>query len=184
MNKLIVFSGGPFSGKTTTIEKFKNDGYTIIEEAALDVINSLKRKLGSEEQQKFIKEQPVEFQKMIFKKQIENERLALSQEHKGNLIFLDRSVLDGFAYLHYNKQHWHQEYFNFVPEHDYTDIFIFETLTSFDNRQNSGRIENTIDDSLAIKNSILFTYQFFGYKPFIVFEKSIEERLEDIKNKI
>lgn len=184
MNKFIVFSGGPYSGKTTTINRFKNENYTVIKESALDVIESLKKDLGQEEQQNFIIKNPIKFQKMIFEKQIENEKIALSKNHKENLIFLDRSILDGFAYLHFNKEQWKNEYFDFIPKYSYSDVFIFDTLTNFNNRKGSGRVENNIEDSFAIKNSLLFTYQFFGYKPFMVFEKTLEERINDIKNKL
>lgn len=183
MNKLIVFSGGPYSGKTTTINEFKKSGHTVIKEAALDVIEELRLQLGHDEQQRFISEHPVEFQKKIFEKQIENEKRALFENHKDNLIFLDRSVIDGFGYLHFNKKHWEKDYFDFIPNYNYHQIFIFDTLGNFENRKESGRVENSIEDSLAIKNSILFTYQFFGYKPFIIFEKSLNKRIEDIKTK-
>ena len=127
---------------------------------------------------------PLYFQNLVFEKQIENEKSILTKKHKNNIIFLDRSVLDGFAYLHYNKVLWGAELYNFIPKYKYNEIFIFETLSNFKNRKDSGRVENNKEDSLAIKNSILFTYKFFGYKPHLVFEKIIDERVAEIKLKL
>ncbi len=95
-----VLSGGPCSGKTTTIDLLSSQGAVVVPEAATQVIQDPNTSgLRSSNL--------VEFQRRVLDRQLENEERALAEilnGSPGSHIFLDRSVADGFAYLAHNGE--------------------------------------------------------------------------------
>ena len=85
-----VLTGGPGVGKTTLLEHLRSLGYSTVREAARDVIGE-QMKLGTDVLP--WKDQPA-FQRRVLKVQLEREESAT-----GPLIFADRGVPDGIAYL-------------------------------------------------------------------------------------
>lgn len=92
----IVITGGPCSGKTSLIRELAELGYTVVEEAAAKVITE-----GVYHPQK----EPLVFQRKVVERQLAWEREA--ERKTNNLIFCDRGVYDGLAYLRFYG----------VPEH-------------------------------------------------------------------
>lgn len=89
-----VITGGPGSGKTTTIDILKERGYrTVVEHAReyLD-IQLLNGKTVEE-----VRSRHEEFQLAILQMQVEAEK-SLSP---GEIVFLDRAIPDAHAYYHY-----------------------------------------------------------------------------------
>src|SRR5690348_8349682 len=85
----VVITGGPSIGKTTVIEILASRGFATVPEAARIVIEEEKLK-GSDllPWRNFAK-----FQELVFRKQLELEAQA-----SGEVIFLDRGVVDGIGY--------------------------------------------------------------------------------------
>ncbi len=180
--KKVVITGGPYSGKTTTIEYFKDEGYTIIPEAAIMVIEELNEKFGSAEETRKWRSNPknlIPFQELISKKQIELEA-EITQNVNSKGFFFDRSVIDGIAYCKYRNIEPSEFILNAAKERNYDLIIILDTLTKFDERKNTGRVSN-YNDSLKLRDLIEKTYNNFGYETFLIEEKSISERMYEIK---
>jgi len=86
-----VLSGGPCSGKTTLLAELAARGHPVVTEAATELIaDPLTRDLRAD---------PLDFQRRVLERQLENEARALDAHDGERLVFLDRGVGDGFAYL-------------------------------------------------------------------------------------
>ena len=86
----IVITGGPCSGKTSLIRKLAKLGYTVVREAAADIISE-----GIYHPQK----EPLAFQRKVVATQVDREKRAESKTN--DLIFCDRGIYDGLAYLRF-----------------------------------------------------------------------------------
>lgn len=103
----IVLTGGPSSGKTTILnalnEKFTEYGYNVIivPETATELINSGIKPFGDNALS------PIEFQKIVLKKQLNKEMLAQEAANimgsDKTIIVYDRGTLDGYAYVLENE---------------------------------------------------------------------------------
>lgn len=179
--RVYIFTGGPYSGKTTMLNLFKEMDYTTVPEAAMVVIKELQKKWGVEKQRIFIENNIEEFQQMIVDKQKENEKKVLKQKnHKDDIIILDRSIIDSLGYLHFNKKEWQNYHYEMANNTQYKKVFLFDTLKSFNHRKETGRANENFEVSNNIKNSLHFTYRYFGYEPHVLEEKSIYKRFQEI----
>ncbi len=82
---LFVLTGGPCSGKSTTIDELERRGHAVIREAAREVI--LEGKLHPSRD-------PAAFQREVLRRQVSEER-----GEGGGLVFADRGVGDHFGYI-------------------------------------------------------------------------------------
>lgn len=89
-SRKVVITGGPCSGKTSLIERISEFGYTVVEEAATQIISK-----GIYHPQK----EPLKFQRHVLSRQIFLEKKAESETD--GLIFCDRGIYDGLAYLRF-----------------------------------------------------------------------------------
>ncbi len=106
---MIVLTGGPCGGKTTSIEylkeMLKNEGYTVItlSETATDVMNSGIKVQGEPDETV----EPEVMQETILDLQVvkEDSFQRAAQKIKNNkvVILLDRGILDNRAYISYEK---------------------------------------------------------------------------------
>lgn len=90
--RIVVFTGGPSTGKTTLIQHLSAAGYPVVREAATDV---LRRAEAARVRQK----RPQRFQEEILNLQLERESHALETAPAQVPIFADRGVGDHFGYL-------------------------------------------------------------------------------------
>ena len=97
VNKKIVISGGPGSGKTTLINLLINNGYHCFEEFSRSVIDAGKAK-GI---QNFFETEPLTFSQIIFQKRKKQYLSAAKIEHRSVFpyVFFDRGLHDVVAYL-------------------------------------------------------------------------------------
>ena len=89
-----VLSGGPCSGKTSTVEALARRGQTVLGEAATELI----RAAGSQN----VRSDPLKFQKLVLERQVTNEAGLLESPRDIELVFLDRGVGDGIGYLRHH----------------------------------------------------------------------------------
>lgn len=95
--KKYVITGGPCSGKTTTVNAFVKEGYFIVHESAREVIKELKqtcRELITWRGD--VNERQTKIMGMQLKLEKEAEEKA-KKENK-NIIFIDRGIPDGIAF--------------------------------------------------------------------------------------
>jgi predicted ATPase len=94
-----VITGGPSSGKTTTINELKKRDFIVVEESARDIIEADKKQGKNIER---TSENMDNRQTRILNLQLKRESIVeeKAEEFGYESIFLDRSVVDGIAYYH------------------------------------------------------------------------------------
>lgn len=169
--KKYVLTGGPFSGKTTVLDILKAKGYPVVPETARMVIEEEQAKGGDVLPWKNL----AHFQEKVVMKQIE-----LEFELSGEYAFLDRGLLDSYAYSKLGNIR--------APLHVYKDahlryaqVFIFELLSGY--TTDIVRKE-TIEYRQMTHLALYDAYKEFGYAPIVVPVLSLEDRVEFILSRI
>lgn len=174
--KLIVFVGGPGSGKTTLIEALSNRGYVCYPEISRQVTIEA-QKHGIE--QLFLKE-PLLFSEMLLEGRIKQYRDALQE--KEAVVFIDRGIPDVLAYMHYIGDSYPKTFDEACKKHLYSRIFIlppWEEIYQSDNE----RYEN-FEQARLIHNHLVETYQKYGYSLIEVPKVDLELRVKFVLNNL
>jgi predicted ATPase len=117
-----VITGGPGSGKTTTVNLLKGMGYKTTIEHARHYIDTMRIKGRTVEE---IRRNQMEFQTGILDMQIEEE-----QSHAANeIMFLDRAIPDALAYYRFLNIPEDEKLKNALKKINYKKIFILDPLT-------------------------------------------------------
>lgn len=116
-----VVTGGPGSGKTTTVNLLKARGYTTTIEHARHYIDT-QRVTGKTTEE--IRANQLTFQRGVLEMQRAQEK-ALS---KGDVIFLDRALPDALAYYRFLDLPEDEELQNALREASYKKVFILDPL--------------------------------------------------------
>jgi len=168
----VVITGGPFSGKTSLVNRFHEERFQIVPEAAMTIIEQLIQTYGKEPFLAWKKNNLLAFQKIILDQQ-------LTQEHQLNprkLTILDRGTIDSIAYLRHANVPPTKSMLTDAAEKNYDLVILCETLKYFNPRKATGRTESC-DESIKLHRSIENTYLEFGYKPVKLAANSLIERM-------
>ena len=117
-----VITGGPSSGKTTTVNLFKARGYNTTIEHARHYIDSERVNGRTVE----------EVRKNQKKFQLEILEMQIAQENKishGDIIFLDRAIPDALAYYRFLNLSVDKELLEALSNACYKKVFILDCLT-------------------------------------------------------
>jgi len=171
----VVITGGPFSGKTSLVNRFHEEGFQIVPEAAITVIEQLMLADGKEGFLTWKKLNFLAFQKMILKQQLIFEH----QLDPGKLTILDRGTVDSIAYLKHEGIKPPESVLADALSQNYDLVILCDTLKNFDSRETTGRTES-YDESIQLHHSINNTYLEFGYKPFHLAVNSLVDRMNCI----
>jgi len=167
-----VISGGPGTGKTTTINALRKKGFEILKEAA--------RRVAEEKfPGKSVKEiNAKKFQEEIFNYQ---KRKLENIDVRGRIIFSDRGLGDTLTYYKLRVGEIPKEMVEYAKKFRYSGIFILEPLSFYfqDNLRQEDRKEAEI-----IHKSIIKTYEELGYKLIFVPVMSVNKRVKFILSKI
>lgn len=161
-----VLTGGPCAGKTTLLNLLKENGFDTVPEAASIIIEE---SLASGSDCLPWKDNP-SFQNRVFELQLE-----LEQENRGKeLVFFDRGVLDGYAYVKFYGKPPSRIY-NEIGPGRYEGVFLLEPVPSYckDHR----RKENE-GDAKYIHDEIRSAYEMFGYTPIEIPASTPVERMQ------
>ncbi|TSC85637.1 MAG: hypothetical protein G01um10148_1023 [Parcubacteria group bacterium Gr01-1014_8] len=116
-----VVTGGPSSGKTTTVNILKERGYKTTIEHARHYIDT-KRVTGKTTDE--IRANQVAFQQGVLDMQIREEK-ALSRDE---VVFLDRAVPDALAYYRFQSLPEDEKLQNALRSASYKKVFILDPL--------------------------------------------------------
>lgn len=138
-----VITGGPSSGKTTTIELLRERGFHVTHEQASDIIAE---ELARGRTLLEVRADGDWFQREILKRQLEDEATLLPTE----TVFLDRGVPDGLGYERYLKLTPNPELLKASQHARYRKVFLLENLpVKVDwNRHEDAQVQQAIHDSI------------------------------------
>ena len=176
MNNLIVFTGGPGSGKTSVIDALKNQGYRCAPEVGRKVIQQQVEQQGSALPWS---------DKVAFRDEMVREELANYQafELSEKLVFFDRSIVDSYGYSVLESLSITESLLNKCEELEYNSkVFIFPPWEAiFVNDQER---KQDFEEAVATYEKMVEAYTRFGYQLVEVPKSSVEERVEFILNSI
>ena len=121
MTNWYVITGGPSSGKTTTVNLLRLRGYKTTIEHARHYLDT-QRVLGHSVEE--VRSKQNEFQLGVLEMQIEQEA-ALSPDE---VVFLDRAIPDALAYYRLLNLEPHRKLLDALAKVSYKKIFILDTL--------------------------------------------------------
>ena len=116
-----VITGGPSSGKTTTIDLLKGRGYKTTIEHARHYIDT-QRVTGETVEE--IRSNQLAFQRGVFDMQIEQEKALLPDD----VVFLDRAIPDALAYYRFLNLPEDPKLTDAMRQVSYKKVFIMDPL--------------------------------------------------------
>lgn len=164
-----AITGGPSSGKSTTVALLSQRGHRVSPEVARTILDeqvALGRTVAE------IRAAGEEFQNMILARQIELE-LGFDADE---LIFLDRGIPDGLGYERFLQLEPNPAITEAAGNAKYRKVFVLETLHLHDD---GSRIEDEADQQ-GIHDNIVAVYTELGHDLVEVPVMSPEERVEFI----
>lgn len=174
-SRLVVITGGSGSGKTSLVAYLGSLGYPTVSEAAIEVIEDLNQRLGVPGQLRWREEHPLEFQRLVTKRQMLLEDACLVPA--GTVAFCDRGRPDALAYARLYGFELDAEIQTLVKSQRYIAVFLLSTLSRFVERPATGRSSN-YERSVRVHDLLKDAYCEMGYTPVMVPELPILERGE------
>ncbi len=169
--KKYVLTGGPGVGKSTVIKLLAFKGYSVIPETARTVIEEECAKKSDTVPWGNLKK----FQEVVAQRQLEIE-----SEIKSGEVFLDRGIVDGYAYCLEGNIPAPKIIFDH-GKNRYDKIFLLAPLSHYEN----DRIRKEKKEFQAVVHALIKqAYLEFGYVIIPVPMLSVEERVAFILNAI
>lgn len=176
MNKKVIITGAPGTGKSTIIFELEKLGYTCLHEISREVILEARKK-GTE--QLFLT-QPLLFSDMLLKGRI--QQYIESEDVEKEVVFFDRGIPDVQSYLNYIGIDYPDIYEKKGKKYRYDFVFLmppWEDIYTNDNER-----YESFEQSLAIHNHLFKTYKKLDYRVVEVPHGTVEKRIEYILNVI
>jgi predicted ATPase len=178
--KRIAITGGPCSGKTALVDHFAAQRHVVVEEAARLIMDQHVERLGSAEAfRKWRARHMSEFQSSVFDQQRHLERAV---PLNCPTLYLDRSGIDGIAYLRNARQPVPNELLRYARDMVFASVFVLPTLPKaiFAERYETGRADD-YGKSKAMGDLLAETYREFGH-PVVQVPSglTVEERMQFI----
>lgn len=166
--KKIVITGGPCTGKTTTIEALRKKGFAIIEETARFLIEEQLRIGGEIVPWKNI---------LLFNEKVAHFQLTKEMALTEGTFFLDRGIVDNLAYCRWGNIEPPAPLLDAVKQLRYEKVFFLQKLPLFEN--DPVRREN-LEEQERLHLLIRDMYLQHGYPLIEVPPFPVEERVEFI----
>jgi predicted ATPase len=173
MQKKIVITGGPGTGKSTVINELEKRNFECMHEISREV-TLMARKNGIE--QLFLKD-PMLFSKMLLEGRVQQFKRA--EKSRSDVVFFDRGIPDVFAYMNYLGVTYPDVFVNESKINRYFNtIFLMPPWKEIYITDNE-RYES-FEQSLAIHNHLKIAYSNLDYKIVEVPLGTIDERVNFI----
>lgn len=169
----VVLTGGDHAGKTTLLEALRAEGYAVVREAALEVIEELSRELGVDAQRSWRHANWTRFQARVARRQHELERAARDSGGRG--LVLDRGLPDGIAFCRLAGVALPDELRGGL-ERRYDHVLLLDTVTPFAERPETGRIGG-LERSRALRDLLRSVYEELGYAPELLALLPVADRM-------
>jgi len=162
----VVITGGPCTGKTTTVEALEKRGHKVLPEISRLVIEE-QNKIGGD---------MVPWKRLQdFNAEVTRRQLDMEANAPNGLVFLDRGVIDNLAYCEWGNVTPPQELKDAVTQTSYGKVFLLLPLPFIEN--DDVRTE-TGEDVITLTNLIRKAYQEHGHKVIEIPPVSVDERVE------
>lgn len=138
--KKFVLSGSPHSGKTSTLNALQATGYHVIPESALELINLLNDLCGLDRCSAWRKQFNRAWQNLVIARQ-----LALEAQCKADVVFIDSTPIDSLAFIAASleaDEKINPDLIKMCDTLKYDKVFILDTVLPFNNRAETGRLQN------------------------------------------
>jgi predicted ATPase len=177
MQKKIVITGGPGTGKSTVITELEKQKFTCMHEISR-AITLMAKKNGIE--QLFLKD-PLLFSKLLLEARIEQFKKATT--YKADSVFFDRGIADVFAYMNYLGVNYPDIFVEECNRNKYYNVVFlmppWKEIYITDNER-----YESFEQALAIHNHLNIAYKNLGYTVIEVPFGTVKERVKFILNKI
>lgn len=176
MQKRIVITGGPGTGKSSIIKKLEKGGYNCLHEVSREITAAAQREGIT---QLFLA-QPLLFSQKLLEARIKQFHEA--SEIQSNMVFIDRGIPDVVAYMDYFGTGYPSEFKEACSKFKYHHVFLLPPWKEIYQRDNE-RYES-FDQAVEIYKHLKMSYLSFGYTPMEVLKDSVEGRSEFILNNL
>lgn len=172
-NKLIAISGCSGAGKSILLSELASTGYSTVPEVGRQIV---KEQLGLN--RPIVPwEQPKEFAELLIKKSIDAYQHARQMcDAKDNVIFFDRSFMDGISWYQESNDSDHDQYNHFMDElRFYPTVFMtppWKEIFCQDQER-----KHTFEDAVNEYNRLMLFYPTYGYNIRLVPKCSVKERV-------
>lgn len=170
MSNLVVFTGGPGSGKTSVIDKLKNLGYPCTEEVGRKVIQAQVESEGNALPW---------FDKLTFRDEMMREELANYEAFTDSVdtVFFDRSIIDLYGYSMLERLPISEILLTKCNELEYCKkVFLFPPWSLI--FANDAERKQDFSEAVATYDEMVKAYNQFGYELLEVPKYSVDERVE------
>ena len=167
MNRKIVLTGGPATGKTSLINALKEAGKICMDEISRDIIRAAQ---SNGIPQLFLSD-PVAFSNQLLAGRIQQFKEAASNNEP---VFIDRGIPDIAAYMAYANEKIPDALWNACKQHQYDNVVLFPPWKEI-HANDSERYESW-EQSVAIHHALVTTYKKLGYQTTTLPCAAIEER--------
>ncbi len=183
MQKRIVITGGPSTGKTSLIEEMQNAGYFCYPEVIRQMTHKAKNKgeltnYGTNPIASVAN--PLDFNTKILSARLNHFEEALNQSEA--MVFFDRGMPDVLAYMDHYDQPTPDDFSSIVKKNRYDQVFLLPMWQ--DIFVKDGERFESYEDALKISECLLNTYRDFDYDVIEVPKSSVAERIEFILQNI
>ena len=174
LKKRIILTGGPGTGKTSIINELIKEGFGCFEEISREIIR--------DEMAQGSRVLPWD-DLMAFSQKVIDGRIEQYNNAIDGISFYDRSVYDSIAYLHLDKIEVLDEWDALGKELTFSkDVFItppWKEIFHQDNERKESLAQLTL-----LHETLIRTYEEYGYNLIEVPKLSIKERVQFILNHI
>lgn len=174
VQKRIVITGGPGTGKSSIIKDLEQKGYYCFHEVSRE-ITAAAQKEGIA--QLFLA------QPLLFSQKLLEARIRQFQEAsaiKKEMVFIDRGIPDVVAYMDYFQTSYHSNFTRACEQYKYHQVFLlppWEEIYQTDNER-----YESFEQAMKIYEQLKMSYLTYGYDPIEVPKDTVGQRCEFILN--